>query len=83
MISKFQLREVTLKNKLRLDILDPFKMHWNVVGLGEYSDPAWDQNFLTHLTCEKINEYQYPEEILILDWEWMKESSITVNSLIL
>ncbi len=38
----------SVKNKLWFNILSPFKMHWNVSGSTQYSDPAWCWNFLKH-----------------------------------
>ncbi len=29
-------------------------MHWNVLGLGEYSDPDWLGGFFKHYTCQEL-----------------------------
>ena len=39
-------------------ILDPNKMHWNVLGLGEYSDPDWHGGFFKHYRCQELMSKQ-------------------------
>ncbi len=62
-------------------IFDPFKMRWNVLSIGEYSDPAWVRNFFP--TLDMSEKWSIP--ILWRDFKdtcytWCQISSKFVNT---
>ncbi len=50
---QYQLKEVTISC-----FLDPNIMHWNVFGLGEYSDPDLLGGFFKQYICQELMSKQ-------------------------